>query len=103
MDVLALIVCSLIPDDPHLTDPERNKVENDVVQFVNNQIMSLPVYLKIPFKILISIFNYFAIFICGNFFYNLNKKNQIDYLNSWANSGLKPMRDFIKLVRSCTL
>ena len=103
MDILALIVCSLMPEDPHLADSERNKVESDVVQFVNNQITSLPAYLRIPFKILISIFNCFAIFVCGNVFYNLNKKSQIDYLNLWTNSGLKPMRDFIKLMRSCTL
>lgn len=101
--VLALVVCSILPEEPQLSSAEKNKAQNEVISFVNNQIVSLPSYLKVPFKFILFVFNSFALILFGNIFININREKQTKYLNIWANSSIKPMRDFIKLIRSCAL
>ncbi|GEM_PF-4102759 len=96
------IVCAMLPEKPVIYSDSKKIVHEEVTDFVYGQIEALPVYLRIIYKIILYTFNLFSIFICGNIFSNLSKPKQLKYLRIWSNSPICQMRDFVKLIKSCT-
>ena len=100
--LVAKIVSALLPKYPVIKSDERKKIEEDVIDFVYGQIEALPVYLQIAYKIILYKFNFYSLFLYGNIFSNLSESKKINYLKLWSESPIRQMRDFIKLIKSCT-
>ena len=102
-NILSAVIVSVLPDVLGLNEESGLEVQNDVINFVAGQVESLPRFLFLPYCSLLLIFNYACLLFKGNFFTELVKIEQLNYLRMWSYSKLRFMRDFIKLIRSCSL
>lgn len=101
--LLRSLVRSLTPEFPALESGQRIALETQVADFVGVQISSMPAFLRLPYCLCMSLFDWSALLRYGRLFRALDIARQRDYLAFWANSPIAVMRDFVKLIRSCTL
>lgn len=98
-----MLTLSLLPPWPALPPERRATVERDVVDYVRHQVVRMPLYLRLPFRLVLSAFACSAWFYNGRAFIVLSPSRKRRVVNRWAQSRVIPMRDFIKMVRSCAL
>ncbi len=91
------------PAYPQLDEAQRTRVLASVTAFVTSQIEGMPRFLAIPYGIAITAFEMLAILRFGRGFRSLDDASREHYLALWSDAKLGPFRDFIKLIRSCTL
>ena len=91
------------PSYPQLDEAQRSRVLASVTAFVASQIEGMPRFLAIPYGIAITAFQMLAFLRFGRGFRALDDARQRSYLAMWSDAKLGPFRDFIKLIRSCTL
>lgn len=101
--ILALLVRSLLPEIPALNPVERVEIEEEVARFVETQIAAMPGFLRLPYRLALHLFNCSALLRYGRAYESLDATRRQAYVRAWAESGIAPMRDFVKLARSCTL
>jgi hypothetical protein len=101
--VVAEMVRVISPAYPELDDAQRARVLTSVTAFVSSQIEAMPRFLAIPYGIAITAFQLLAILRFGRGFRSLDETSQRSYLAMWSDAKLGPFRDFVKLIRSCTL
>jgi gluconate 2-dehydrogenase subunit 3-like protein len=101
--VVARLVGLLAPAYPTLDAHTRAGVERDVGAFVNAQIQAMPSFLRVPYRLALVAFNWFAVLRYGSSFVSLADDPATAYLSLWSNRGLSLNRDFVKLIRSCAL
>ena len=101
--LLRQIVGILIPSEPELDSEASREVEDAVVSFLAAQIQSLPVYVRIPYRFALVGFEWLAVLRFGRRYARLDDKHRRCYLRAWDQSPVGLCRDFVKLLRSCTL
>jgi hypothetical protein len=101
--IITAIVADLLPAHPALDPGERADVAADVVAFVVAQVQGLPEFLRIPYGAASFAFDGLAIVRWGRPFRMLDGARRRAYVALWTGSPLGATRNFIKLVRSCTL
>jgi hypothetical protein len=101
--VIARLVQLLAPRYPTLDAGARTFVERDVTAFVRGQIRSMPSFLRLPYRIALFGFNWLPVFRYRRPFRTLGDESARRYLSLWSERGLRPTRDFVKLIRSCAL
>ena len=101
--LLRQIVGILIPSQPELDSEASREVEDAVVSFLAAQIQSLPVYVRIPYRFALVGFEWLAVVRFGRRYVRLDDKQRRRYLHAWDQSPVGLCRDFVKLLRSCTL
>lgn len=100
---VSALTLTLLPAWPPLSPQDRRRVEADVVRYVEGQIAGMPSFLKVPFLAMCGLFSLTAALRYGRSFAHLNDDRKRAWSGVWALSRIIPMRDFIKLVRSCAL
>jgi hypothetical protein len=75
----------------------------DVSEFVWLQLCQMTGYLKIPMIILTLVFSFFGIFRGFRVFPKLSATQRKSQLESWKNSPLSPLRDFVRFYESLIL
>jgi hypothetical protein len=100
---LTALTRTLLPSFPPLPDDLRARVEGDVVAYVQRQIGRMPAFLRLPFLSALAVFGLGALARHLRPFSALPLARRRAYVNAWALSPLIPMRDFVKMVRSCGL
>lgn len=101
--IIRVIVVDLLPAHPALDPGDRAAVAGDVVAFVVAQVQGLPEFLRIPYGAASFAFEGLAILRWGRTFRMLDGARRQAYVARWAGSPLGAPRNFIKLIRSCTL
>ncbi len=101
--LLQQIVRDLLPREPELDGEASREVEKAVVAFVAAQIGSLPAFLRVPYTFALVGFDWLAIARYGRSYAHLDEAQGRRYLRAWDRSPLSLCRDFVKLLRSCTL
>ena len=101
--VLSEIVDALLPDAPALDTAPRSEVHADVTAFVTRQVEAMPAFLAWAYRLAITAFDALAGLRHGRRFVSLEPARQRAYLELWSHSPIGPMRDFVKLIRSCSL
>lgn len=101
--LLQQIVRALLPSEPELGPQAGRKVEEAVVTFVAAQISSLPHFIRIPYSFALLGFDWLAVARYGRRYARLDELQRRRYLGAWERSPLSLCRDFVKLLRSCTL
>jgi hypothetical protein len=95
--LLADIVQTLLPGSI------ERRIQDEVVAFVADQIDGMPSYLRYPYRLAMSGFNWLALRPYARTFLKLDPVKQRDYVGMWIHSTIGFKRDFIKLIRSCAL
>lgn len=97
------LVRLLVPDYPDLDAATQETVLRDASDFVCSEIRAMPSYLRLPYKLVIAGFATLAFVRYARRFTSLRADQGRAYLAFWADSRIGPMRDFVKLIRSCAL
>jgi hypothetical protein len=97
------IVRLTVPAYPDLDDQARARVDADVTDFVASQIGALPSFMHLPYRLGITAFQLLSLLRHGRRFAFLPKPAKESYLSFWSDGKIGPMRDFVKLIRSCAL
>jgi hypothetical protein len=100
--VAAVVEC-LLPPFPVLDGPTRQAVLADVVRFTNGQVQALPEFLRLPYKLAITGFEWLPVVRWGRPFGRLDAARRADYVERWSAAKLGVMRNFVKLIRGCAL
>lgn len=100
---VATIVALVIPEFPRLDAPVRAQVQGDVSRYVVDQIGAMAGFLGGPYRLAILGFESLPVLRYGKTFHALPPRRQHAYLAFWSAAPLGPMRDFVKLIRSCAL
>jgi hypothetical protein len=101
--LLRQIVRALAPSHPELEAERRDQVEDAVVDFVGAQIGSLPSFMRIPYGAALLGFDCLAVLRYGRPYTRLDPDQSRVYLAIWDAVPIGVFRDFVKLLRSCTL
>lgn len=101
--VLSEIVRLLTPSYPDLDAATKARVHADVTTFVIRRIVAMPSFLRLPYRVAITAFNLLPIVWRVRGFVSLPAAAQAAYVAWWSEAPLGPMRDFVKLIRSCAL
>ena len=101
--IVTAIVADLLPSHPALDAGERVTVAADVVAFVVAQVRGLPEFLRVPYGAAAFAFDGLALLRWGRTFRMLDGARRHAYVAFWAGSPLGATRNFVKLIRSCTL
>ena len=81
----------------------RDRILADVASFVSSQVRTLPDFLRYPYRLALLAFEWLPILCFGRPFVGLDPVRRRAYLDLWTDAPLKLMRNFVKLLRSCTL
>lgn len=100
---LAALTVSLLPPWPALPAVSRREIEAEVIGYVDRQVSRMPLFLRLPYLGVLVIFSWGAAFRYGRPFAQLAARQRQAWVNLWAQSPVVPMRDFVRLVRSCAL
>ncbi|HXC49590.1 MAG TPA: gluconate 2-dehydrogenase subunit 3 family protein [Candidatus Limnocylindrales bacterium] len=100
---VARIVESITPTFPPLDSGKRTVVFADVTRFVASQIEALPDFLRPPYKMALSGFEWLAVVRWGRPFTALDAARQAAWIALWSDSPVGAMRNFVKLIRGCAL
>lgn len=79
------------------------RVHADVARFVALQVSSMPTFLRWPYRLAILAFNLLAVVRYARPFVSLREESKGSYLAFWSGGRIGPMRDFVKLIRSCAV
>ncbi len=101
--VIRRLVQLLLPRYPELETAVRAGVEHDVTAFVAGQIRSMPSFLRLPYRLALFACNWLAVLRYGKPLLALGDAAAAAYLSLWSSAGIGPTRDFVKLIRSCTM
>jgi hypothetical protein len=101
--VVAGVAGLLIPCEPRLPDDVRARVLDSVARFVALQVENLPPYLRLPYLVAVTGFQWLPVLRFGRRFLALPSESQRAYLALWSNAPLGPVRDFVRLIRGCAL
>lgn len=101
--IVTAIVTDLLPSHPVLAAVDRTVVAADVVAFVVAQVRGLPDFLRVPYGAASFAFDGLAILRWGRSFRRLDEGRRRTWVALWAASPVGATRNFIKLLRSCTL
>lgn len=101
--VLAGIAALLAPEQPRLDGATQSRVSRYVTRFVALQVENIPTYLRVPYLVAITGFQWLPVLRYGRRFLDLPVEAQRNYLALWSDGPLGPMRDFVRLVRGCAL
>jgi hypothetical protein len=101
--VLDEIVHLVTPDYPLMDVDTRHTVHTDVTRYVAAQIQGMPGFLRLPYKLALVAFNWLSLLLHRRRFLGLPPEARVAYLARWSDGPLGPMRDFVKLIRSCAL
>lgn len=101
--IVTAIVADLLPSHPALDAGERAAVAADAVAFVVAQVRGLPEFLRLPYGAAAFAFDGLAILRWGRTFRGLDGARRRAYVALWTGSPLGATRNFLKLIRSCTL
>lgn len=101
--VLAGIALLLAPAEPKLDERTQGCVSRYVNRFVSLQVENIPNYLRVPYLIAITAFQWLPVLRYGRRFLDLPIEAQRSYLALWSDGPLAPMRDFVRLIRGCAL
>ena len=101
--VVAGIIGVLTPVYPDLEESVRLSVHQDVTRYVASQIQSMPSFLRLPYKLALTAFNWLAVVPYRRRFIHLPFAAQVSYLALWSDGPMGILRDFVKLIRSCAL
>lgn len=74
-----------------------------MVAFVHGQIARMPAFLRLPFRCVLIVFAVGAWLRYRRPFALLDAADRHAWVNVWALSPIIPMRDVIKMIRSCAL
>ena len=100
---LAVLSTALLPPWPDLPAPLRAEIEAEVNVYVARQVERMPTFLRIPYVAVLGVFGVSAILRYGRPFTRLAPAQRDAWIRVWAQSPLVPMRDFVRMVRSCAL
>ena len=101
--IVSDIVETLMPHTPELGADERARIHADVAAFVTRQVEAIPAFLAWAYRIAITGFDALGCLRYGRRFVALDAERRRAYLDAWAGAPIGLMRDFVKLLRSCTL
>jgi len=101
--VLAGIAALLIPDEPQLQSAVRERAMRYVCRFVSLQVENIPTYLRVPYLLTVTGFQWLPLLRYGRRFLDLPIEAQRAYLAIWSDGPLGPTRDFVRLIRGCAL
>lgn len=101
--LLADIVGVLLPNEPRLDREVRRRVQEAVTGFVVSQVEALPSFLGLTYRLAMTAFAVHATLRHRRPFHRLDPVAKLQHLESWDESSLAPMRNYVKLVRSCAL
>ena len=97
------IIACIVPTLPALEDATRAAVLADVNRFVSSQILALPDFLRIPYQLALTGFDWLPILRWGAPFHALDGERRVAYVALWSDAPLGAPRNFLKLIRSCAL
>ncbi|MBI1816118.1 MAG: hypothetical protein HYR72_14155 [Deltaproteobacteria bacterium] len=100
---LAAIVGCIAPEYPALNAATRVKALDDVTRYVASQIDGMPSFLRAPYRLALLAFSWLPLLRYARPFSALPAATQLSYLTLWSDGPIGPMRDFVKLIRSCAL
>lgn len=101
--VVAAIVELLLPPFPALEAQARLGVVGEATRFAIAQIENIPTFLRLPYLLAITGFQWLAVLRYGRPFLRLSRPRQDAYLALWSDSPIAPMRDFVRLIRGCVV
>lgn len=101
--VVGNLVALIVPAYPDLDAPTRITVARDVTRYVCAQIELMSGFLRIPYKLAVTAFNWLALLRYGRTFRHLTTDRQEAYLALWSEGPVGLTRDFVKLIRSTAL
>jgi len=101
--VLAAVVDLLLPPSPELEAQTRRRVAEDATRFVVVEVESMPKFLRMPYLLAIVAFQWSAMARYARPCSRLASEQRQAYLSLWSHSRVGPLRDFVKLIRSCAL
>jgi hypothetical protein len=100
---VAAIVTCLAPSFPVIDAPTHERVLADTSRFVDSQIGALPDFLRFPYRVALTGFEWLPLLRWGRRFTALDDARQGAYVDFWSEAKLGVMRNFVKLIRSCAL
>jgi hypothetical protein len=93
----------MLPSRPELDEGERVRVEGELQDFLSSQVSSLPRYILAPYLLALFAFEALPLLRHGRPFSSLADADRAAIVARWSASPIGPMRDLLKLIRSCAL
>ncbi len=102
-EIVAGVAACLVPDFPALDAAVRSAVLRDVSAFLSGQVDGLPAVLRLPYRSALAAFDAAPLLRHRRTFRRLAPAEQTAHLAWWTDAGGLATRNFVKLLRSCTL
>ncbi|MEB2284464.1 MAG: hypothetical protein B6D46_02970 [Polyangiaceae bacterium UTPRO1] len=100
---IAAAVEAVAPDFPRLDAATRRVVLTDVAAFTASQVDAMPEHLRYLYRLALIAFEWLAVLRFGRPFTALDGDRRRTWVDFWTESPLAASRNFVKLIRSCTL
>jgi hypothetical protein len=101
--ILSAAASPMLPRYPQLSESDRSRVLHGLDLFLVEQVFAMPRYMLMPYLVALEVFEILPILRRGRPFSSLAAEDRGVIVARWSSSPLGPMRDLLKLIRSCAL
>ena len=94
---------TVIPSSKNISTKERKSIIRETSEFNMSRINGMAIFLRVPIKIILHLFNLISILIIKKLFSSTSKHYRLKYIERIKKIEILPLGDLIKLLRSLSL
>ena len=94
---------AIIPSLKNVSIKERKNIIRETSEFNMTRINGMAIFLRVPIKIILHLFNLISILIIKKLFSSTSKHYRLKYIERIKKIEILPLGDLIKLLRSLSL
>ena len=94
---------TVIPSSKNISTKERKSIIRETSEFNMSRINGMAIFLRVPIKLILHLFNLISILIIKKLFSSTSKHYRLKYIERIKKIEILPLGDLIKLLRSLSL
>ena len=102
-NIVFSITEAIIPSSINISSRERKNIIRETSEFNMSRINGMAIFLRVPIKIILHLFNLISILIIKKLFSSTSKHYRLKYIERIKKIEILPLGDLIKLLRSLSL
>jgi len=102
-NIVYSITETVIPSSINISSRERKNIIRETSEFNMSRINGMAIFLRVPIKIILHLFNLISILIIKKLFSSTSKHYRLKYIERIKKIEILPLGDLIKLLRSLSL
>ena len=94
---------TIVPSQENISSKEQEILIRETSEFNMSRINGMAIFLRVPIKIILHLFNLISILIIKKLFSSTSKHYRLKYIERIKKIEILPLGDLIKLLRSLSL